>query len=168
MFYERADQRFCCPVYNTLRRNPFQTNTRGIDFTAHRQIKRQAEAQARAEAEARALAEAVGHQFGPESAYDEHDGLSRYAPTGIGASEIAPPGGSVFIPNRRSSRLHRTGTTSHYNDAFPPRRMTQPYGASRAGSVNYPAMYRRDSGSVIPDMSIHSRPRSPEFPAKGW
>lgn len=160
-------------VYNTLRRNPFQTNTRGIDFTAHKQLKRQAEAQARAEAQAQALAQTVRQQYGvARSGYDgQGDRISEYAPTGIGPSEIAPPGGSVFISTRRPTRLGGTGTATSgppYDYTFPPRPTERPYGATSIASSAYPHMYRRDSGVVIPSMAVHTRPGSPEFPAKGW
>jgi len=152
-------------VFNNLRRNPFQANTRGIDFTAHRQLREQAEAEARAQAEAEALALPSRKKYGDESAYDDEGGLSRYAPTGLGHSVIAPPGGSVFIPARSRGP---TAASNHYNETFPPRREMSTFGRSHVGLSSHPAVHVRGSGSTGPSILSRMRPGSPEFPAKGW
>lgn len=152
-----ADLKHANLVYNTLWRNPFQANTRAIDFTAHRQVREQAEAQARAEAEALA-AQAQNRHQGRQSLYDR-DGLSGYAPTGLApASEVPPPGGSVFIParTRRRNEMSRV-RTDRRNDYAAATHVAEP-----------PVMYRRDTGSIAPSFIARSRAETLDFPAKGW
>lgn len=149
-------------MLNTRRRNPFQTNIKGIDFTAHRQLRQQAEAEAQAHADA--LANLAPNDYSPESVYD--DGMSRYAPTGLVPPEIAPPGGSVFIPAR--ARRGRTTTRSEQSTPHLPRPNISSEARSTVASTIRPVMYRRPSGSVAPSMSVHVRPGSPDFPPKGW